>query len=40
MDLLPAPADSAAMRANNAPIALPNDLIPAAAQTVQQQQPQ
>lgn len=37
MDLLPAPADSAAMRANNAPIALPNDLIPAAAQTVQQQ---
>lgn len=38
LELIPAPADSLAMNANNAPIAIPNDLIPAAAQAVQQPQ--
>jgi hypothetical protein len=37
-DLFPAPADSLALSANSAPIAIPNDLIPAAAQAVQQPQ--
>lgn len=37
-DLFPAPADSLALKANSAPIAIPNDLIPTAAQAVQQPQ--
>jgi cell division protein FtsQ len=37
-DLFPAPADSLALSGNSAPIAIPNDLIPAAAQAVQQPQ--
>jgi cell division protein FtsQ len=37
-DLFPAPADSLSIMANNAPIVVPNDLIPAAAQAVQQPQ--
>ncbi|MFA9220594.1 MAG: hypothetical protein ACEQSL_05355, partial [Sediminibacterium sp.] len=38
MEMLPAPIDSLSMTANSAPIAIPNDLIPAAAQVVQQPQ--
>lgn len=38
MELAPAPVDSLAMNANSVPIALPNDLIPAAAQAAQQPQ--
>jgi len=37
-DLLPAPVDSLALKGNSAPIAIPTDLIPAAAQAVQQPQ--
>lgn len=38
MEMLPTPIDSLAMTANSVPIAIPNDLIPAAAQAVQQPQ--
>ena len=38
MEMLPPPIDSLAMTANSVPIALPNDLIPAAVQAVQQPQ--
>ena len=37
-ELFPAPVDSLSATANNAPIVIPNDLIPAAAQAVQQPQ--
>jgi cell division protein FtsQ len=37
-DLFPAPVDSLALTGNSAPIAIPTDLIPAAAQAVQQPQ--
>lgn len=37
-ELFPAPIDSLSMNANSVPIAIPNDLIPAAAQAVQQPQ--
>jgi len=37
-DLFPAPVDSLAITGNSAPIAIPTDLIPAAAQAVQQPQ--
>jgi cell division protein FtsQ len=38
LEVLPAPTDSMALAANSAPIAIPNDLIPAAPQAVQQPQ--
>jgi hypothetical protein len=37
-EMFTAPTDTLAIMANNAPIVLPNDLIPAAAQAVQQPQ--
>jgi hypothetical protein len=37
-EMFAAPTDTLAIMANNAPIAIPNDLIPAAAQAVQQPQ--
>jgi cell division protein FtsQ len=38
LDLFPVPVDSLALTGNSAPIAIPTDLIPAAAQAVQQPQ--
>jgi hypothetical protein len=37
-EMFPAPTDTLAIMANNSPIVLPSDLLPAAAQAVQQPQ--